>query len=405
MKPYAKHKSTGLKWLPEVPAHWKMLALGRMCSLVSTTGHEQEPLLSVYLNLGVVPFDCIKEKRTNVTSENLNNYQLVDPGDFVMNNQQAWRGSVGVSQYRGIVSPAYLVLRVAESIESHYANYLFRDRYMVANYVVASKGIGSIQRNLDWNVAKTIKVPVPPPDEQAKIVAYLDTKTAKIDRLIKLKEREIELLQEKKQAGIDKVVSLACGKCLPLEFVATPVSQCGGDNLPLLSVYLNKGVVRYDDVDERRTNVTSEDLSKYQIVEPGDLVLNNQQAWRGSVGVSKYDGIISPAYVILRLSDEWDSAYANYYFRSRRMVDKYVLASRGVGSIQRNLIWPILKQFKICLPPRELQRELVSVIEEQASQVETAVCLITRQIALLKEYRTRLISDAVTGRIDLREVS
>ena len=120
----------------------------------------------------------------------------------------------------------------------------------------------------------------------------------------------------------------------PLCRIATPKSECGRTDLELLSVYLHRGVIRYAD-SSGQVHKPSLDLSKYQAVSPGDFVLNNQQAWRGSIGVSKFQGIISPAYIILKLSPKLNPSYANYLFRSPAMVGQYVVASRGVGDIQR----------------------------------------------------------------------
>ena len=110
LKPYPSMKDSGVEWLGTIPKHWEALPLCAVATLKSCTGRQHRELLSVYLDKGVIPFSEVAEKRTNVTSEDLSNYQAVDPGDFVLNNQQAWRGSVGVSGLSGIVSPAYLVL-------------------------------------------------------------------------------------------------------------------------------------------------------------------------------------------------------------------------------------------------------------------------------------------------------
>ena len=115
---------------------------------------------------------------------------------------------------------------------------------------------------------------------------------------------------------------------LPMYAVAREKSICNCVDLPLLSVYLDVGVIPFAEKTERRTNATSKDLSKYQRVDPGDFVLNNQQAWRGSVGVSFHTGIVSPAYIIATLNDQLDSKYANYLLRSRVMVDQYLINSK-----------------------------------------------------------------------------
>jgi len=212
-------------------------------------------------------------------------------------------------------------------------------------------------------------------------------------------------LNEKKQAMIVDILrrTVAGANTIPFGQTMRLKSVCGFVDLPLLSVYLNLGVVRFDDIDEKRTNVTSLDVSKYQRVDPGDFVLNNQQAWRGSVGVSSLTGIISPAYVIATLYPMWDIAYANCYLRSRLMVDRYVVCSKGIGSIQRNLDWDALKQERVPMPSLKLQKEAVAKIAMATAKIDAAVAAIEKSIGLLKERRTRLVSDAVTGRIDLRK--
>lgn len=128
---YDSYKDSGVEWLGEIPSDWKLISLNRVSRLKSISNHPNERLLSVYLEKGVIPFEDVSEKRTNGTSDNLDKYQLVDIGDFVLNNQQAWRGSVGVSNYRGIISPAYIILEISDKLNSKFANYLFRSEKMI----------------------------------------------------------------------------------------------------------------------------------------------------------------------------------------------------------------------------------------------------------------------------------
>ena len=118
LKPYPAMKDSGVLWLGPVPEHWEVLSLCAIARPRNVTDKGHRELLSVYLGRGVIPFSAVEEKRTNPTSEDLSKYQAVEPGDFVLNNQQAWRGSVGVSKYKGIVSPAYLVLALNGRLHS-----------------------------------------------------------------------------------------------------------------------------------------------------------------------------------------------------------------------------------------------------------------------------------------------
>jgi len=331
------------------------------------------PLLSVYLDVGVIPFSAKAEKRTNVTSKDLSKYQRVDCGDFVLNNQQAWRGSVGISFDTGIVSPAYIVLSMNDMLNSRYANYLLRSRIMVDQYLINSKSVGSIQRNIYWPTLKRTSVPVPPREEQDQIVRFLDWKVSSINKLINIKKKEIKAIDALKRSTVSHAITRGLTADAPMKYSGVKwlgdipqrwytvplyaIAQVKSINncidLPLMSVYLDAGVVPFVEREEKRTNATSKDLTNYQRVDPGDFVLNNQQAWRGSVGVSFHSGIVSPAYIVLSLNNTLDSHYANYLFRSRCMVDQYLVISRGVGSIQRNLYWSALKRVVVPIPSKK----------------------------------------------------
>ena len=164
-------------------------------------------------------------------------------------------------------------------------------------------------------------------------------------------------------------------------------------------MYLDKGVIRFSDGGEKRANATSEDLSKYQLVDVGEFVLNNQQAWRGSVGVSFFRGIVSPAYMILKMSEKLNRNFANYLLRDRSMVAMYCVCSKGVGSIQRNLVWNKLKRMPVFIPPLSEQKEIVAYIEKKVSFIDSQIASIENQIANLNEYKQSLISDVVTGKV------
>ncbi len=189
-------------------------------------------------------------------------------------------------------------------------------------------------------------------------------------------------------------------KVKPLWAVSHLKSEPNHQELELLSVYLNKGVVRFRDVDEKRTNVTSDDRSKYQRVSPGDLVLNNQQAWRGSVGISSYEGIVSPAYIILSLSDQLTTDFASYFFRDPVMVHQYLISSKGVGSIQRNLYFPSLRKALVCVPPIDEQQLISRYLDKKTAQIDSLIEKIERKIELLKEQRISLINQCVTKGLD-----
>lgn len=172
MRNYEKYTFYKEVWNKSFPSNWELLPLYALGKVKSITEQTDLQLLSVYLDAGVIPFASKAEKRTNVTSKDLSKYQRVDPGDFVLNNQQAWRGSVGVSFDTGIVSPAYIVLEMNDKLDPRFANYLFRARIMVDQYLINSKSVGSIQRNIYWPALKRTRVPVPSHSEQEQMPEF-----------------------------------------------------------------------------------------------------------------------------------------------------------------------------------------------------------------------------------------
>lgn len=424
MSGYQSYTAYASLWNESLPSHWSVLPMYALAKEKSICGCVDLPLLSVYLDVGVIPFSAKAEKRTNVTSKDLSKYQRVDCGDFVLNNQQAWRGSVGISFDTGIVSPAYIVLSMNDMLNSRYANYLLRSRIMVDQYLINSKSVGSIQRNIYWPALKRTSVLVPPRDEQDQIVRFLDWKVSSINKLINIKKKEIKAIDALKRSTVSHAITRGLTADAPMKYSGVKwlgdipqrwytvplyaIAQVKSINncidLPLMSVYLDAGVVPFVEREEKRTNATSKDLTNYQRVDPGDFVLNNQQAWRGSVGVSFHSGIVSPAYIVLSLNNTLDSHYANYLFRSRCMVDQYLVISRGVGSIQRNLYWSALKRVVVPIPSKKEQMEIVEHLDGLNNKFDATIKKLTEEVAVLEEYKNKIIADIVTGKIDVRGI-
>ena len=355
-------------------------------------------------------------------------YQGIRRGDLVIHAMDAFAGAAGVSDSDGKGTSVYSVcVPRMDDVDVQYYAHCVREMARSHWILALSRGIRERSTDFRYSVFGAQIVPLPPPSEQSAIVRFLDHADRRIRRYIRAKEKLIALLEEQKQAIIHQAVTgrvdVRTGqphpaykpsgvewlgdvpvqwKVLPLCAVARPKSIVDQQHRELLSIYLNRGVIRFAEVEQKRTNVTSEDLSKYQAVDPGDFVLNNQQAWRGSVGVSFLSGIVSPAYLVLSLNSKLHTPYANVLFRERVMVTQYLLCSRGVGSIQRNLYWPHLKRVTLPCPPNSEQIAIVRFLDETASKVEKSVTRARREIDLLHEFRTRLIADVVTGKLDVR---
>lgn len=420
MRKYDSYKDSGVKWIGKIPSHWKEILNGILFRENVRKPLADDVPLSLSQKDGLIPTDQMKESSLKTSS--YDGWKGVKKDDLVLNRFKAHLGVLMASDYEGMVSFHYGVYEAQLPLVTKYYEYLYHLEEYKSIYAYSSKGMTVGLQNLSNLAFYSVKGLYPPIEEQKSIVAYLNKKTAEIDEQVSKVEREIELLKEYKQAEIARVVTHGLNpdiltKSSGISWIgdipahwteirfATLCKQksiCNCIDEELLSVYLDRGVIRFSEDENRRTNPTSKDLSKYQLVEPGDFVLNNQQAWRGSVGVSYYRGIISPAYFIFTLSHKIDTSFANYMFRSKNHIPYYYICSKGIGSIQRNLDWDQLKQKKLFLPPIEEQREIVSYIEHKTTEIDRLVVELTYQVEYLKEYKQRLIADVVTGKINVQ---
>jgi len=206
MKRYQSYKDSGVVWIEEIPEHWeikKMFLLFRPSSVKNTIN---EVNLSVYRDYGVIPRDS-RDDNHNIVSEDISNYKLVEVGDFVMNKMKCWMGSLGLSQYRGIVSPSYTVMKPLTLEDSKFLHYLLRSNVYISQYEKHSYGVRIGQWELKFEDFRELKCVLPPLSEQTQIVSYLDEQTQLIDKNIQSEEKKIELLKEYRQSLISEVVT------------------------------------------------------------------------------------------------------------------------------------------------------------------------------------------------------
>ena len=435
LKPYPAMRDSGVEGLGEVPEHWGVRRLRTLSRhpIRNGIGESAQPYREDWPRyVRITDIADPRSLRASTTASlppAVALPALLEPGDILLAAVGATYGKSYL--YDGACGPAcfagYLV-RLAPNgdVLPEFISYWSES----SGYwnQVHSRVIKATIENFSASRYKRLVSPIPPIEEQVAIVRFLDYADRRVRRYIRAKEELIQLLEEQKHAIIQEAVrgqiDVRTGQpypaykdsgmewfeevpehweCVPLCGVANSKSVIGKPHRELLSVYLNRGVIRFSDADERRANPTSLDLSSYQAVDPGDLVLNNQQAWRGSVGVSALSGIVSPAYLVLALSPRLHRGFADFLFRSRSMVSQYRVSSRGVGSIQRNLYWPHVRRAVLAVPPLSEQMAISRFLERVTGETDSAVSNVQREIDLVREYRTRLIADVVAGKLDVRQ--
>ena len=209
LKPYPEMKESDVEWLGALPAHWKVLPNRAAFMEVKEPGHSHEQMLSVTISSGVIRQGELIEGTSKKDQSRVDKfaYKLVQSGDIAYNKMRAWQGAIGVSRYKGIVSPAYIVQRPLDLFSAAYAHHLFRTPAFTKEAERCSYGITSDMWSLRSEDFKTIRVCIPPLSEQVAIVRFLDHASDRIERYIHAKEALIALLEEHKQAIIYQAVT------------------------------------------------------------------------------------------------------------------------------------------------------------------------------------------------------
>lgn len=423
MKAYADYKSSGVEWLGEVPSHWQAVKFGQIFAenKIKNKGMIENNLLS--LSYGNIIQKNI-ENAKGLVPENFETYQIVNPDDIIFrftdlqNDKKSLRSAI--SKHRGIITSAYVSVKLKKDGNADFFNYLFRAYDLMK--VFYSMGDG-MRQSLKMDELNRLILVIPNEAEQQEIAQFLDTKTAQIDALITEQNRLIELLTEQRKAVISHAVTKGLNPNAPMKnsgvewlgevpsgWEMKPLNSLFKriklTNFPqemLLSVYRDYGVIPKDSRDDNH-NVSSEDLTPYQLVDKDFLVVNKMKAWQGSLAISKYRGIVSPAYYVYKPLHHFNSDYLHNLLRSIYYIQYYKNSSKGIRVGQWDLDDYFFNRIKVLIPPLAEQNEIVAYIETQTAQIDALITEQKRLIECLKEYRTALISAAVTGKIDVQAV-
>ena len=425
VKTYSEYKKSSSPFNRQIPLSWDEDKVGRIFDFVNEKNHPSEELLSVFLNKGVVKYSSTSQSQVHKPSEDLSNYQLVKPGDFALNNQQAWRGSVGVSNYRGIISPAYYVLRARKDFNYDFLNYAVRDRAIVDQFVIASKGVGSIQRQIYVPYLKEVILQIPPKDEQDQIVRYLDWKTSEIDRFVHQKKKQIKKLEEYKFTKIDELITKGMNSHvqmkesgvewlgqIPEHWDVHTIKQhfkvrkriAGKEGYDVLSI--TQQGLKVKDISSNEGQMAM-DYSGYQFVNPGDFAMNHMDLITGYVDLSDKFGVTSPDYRVFTLEDT-DNCYPEFYLRvfqvayKRRIFYKFGKGAANQG--RWRLPQRAFYNYSIQIPPIEEQKVIEYECKQLEKNIDVMIEALKKEIDLLQELRTKIIADVVTGQIDVHNV-
>lgn len=433
---YPEYKDSGQPFLGRIPAHWEVLRNGRLFAQRNETGYGGLPILEVSLKTGVRVRDMDNLKRKQMMSDH-EKYKRAALGDIAYNMMRLWQGAVGVAPVDGLVSPAYVVVRPFHDVDCRFFTYLFRTDAYKNEVDAYSRGIVKDRNRLYWQDFKRMPSVVPPVEEQRRIAGFLDRKTAQVNTFIRNKRRLIELLKEQKQNIINQAVTRGLDSNVKLKpsgvkWIGDIPEHWETRRLRTLAAVRASGVDKNTNEDEvpvrlcnyvdvykndritaaigfMRATATPEEIRTFEL-KAGDVIITKDSESWDDIAIPTFVPDALPSVVcayhlslIRPFSGEIEGDFLFRAFSSDPVADQFRVAATGVTRF--GLAQDAIKGAFFPLPPLNEQRVIVAHINAKSVEISQAISRATREIDLIREYRTRLISDVVTGQVDVRHIA
>jgi type I restriction enzyme S subunit len=425
-KRYPKYKDSGVEWLGEVPEGWILKKAKWLFKEIVDRNHPSEPLLSVTQQKSLVTRE---ESDINVwnPTDDVSGYKLVKKGDFVI-SLRSFQGGIEHSSVQGIVSPAYTVFRQKNLICNNYFRYLFKSEPFVSVLNISTTGIRQ-GKNIGYEDFSLIVCPTLLQKDCESLAAFLDIETARIDALIIKKEQQIELLKETQGILIDHVVTKGLDpnakmKDSGIEWIGEVPDNWEIKKLKQLSYRISGRLVfkpaqYFTDSgipflfgnnitengflleDVKYLPVEINERFKHHALKTDDLVMVRVGAPGLTAVIPKeLEGLNCASMIIIRKSSVFNSDWLSFVLNSQ--IGKAQVDSVTYGAAQEQINVSDVINFLIPTPSLEEQKQIQNHLKEHSANFQKTIAKISHSIAFLKEYRTTLISAAVTGKIDVR---
>ena len=382
------------------PANWKRYTFGDIYTERKEPGDENLPLLMVSIHSGVSDgeVDAAELPKQVKRIEDKSQYKKAVSGDLVFNMMRAWQGAIGTVRTTGMVSPAYIVAEPNDKVYPLFMDYYSRTPQMINQIDRQSYGVTDFRKRLYWDSFAPISCTLPPIEEQQKIATILTTQ----DKVIELKEKQLAEKQRQKKYLMQQLLT---GKkrlpgfsgawktdCLGKLFFERKETNC--ENIEMLSITGTQGIIPRKELDLKDNS--SEDKSKYLRVCVGDIGYNTMRMWQGVSAYSNYEGIVSPAYTILKPSSSINAKYFAYLFKMSEIVFLFYRFSQGLVDDTRNLKYENFKKIKVCYP---LDMKEQTAIAEVLSAADREIDLLRQDIEQEKQKKKALMQLLLTGMV------
>lgn len=412
-------KDSGIEWIGEIPKEWKIDKIKYHLKRNEPKNHGNAIVLSVYRDYGVIPKDS-RDDNHNVTSEDTSKYKYVKKGQLVINKMKAWQGSLAVSDYNGIVSPAYFIYDFTDEEYNHkYFHYLVRSCYK-EEFKRISGGIREGQWDLSPEAFANTLALLPPLVEQKYIANYLDIQCSEIDATAEDIQKEISLLEEYKKSVITEAVTKGLNPDaemkdsgvkwigeIPINWQAVNPrwlfaqrkdrAKKGMEQYTASQKY---GVISQKDYMNRIGGsivTVQKDFDILKMVCKGDFVIH-MRSFQGGLEYSEHTGSISSAYVMLiPKKNTGECRYFKWLFKSA----SYINALQSTSNLIRDgqaMRYSNFIQIIIPYPPLDEQQQIADFLDAKCSEIDAIIADKKRQRGILADYKKSLIYECVTGK-------
>lgn len=432
--PYESYRASNGEWVDQTPSEWQEQRVKDLFRLVTDKApvDNDHELLSLYASIGVRPRKDLEARGNKASSTD--GYWLVKKGDIVVNKLLAWMGSVGLSEYDGVTSPAYDVLRkTSKLVDVRYFSYLFRTEIAKQIFKRNSRGIMDMRLRLYFDKLGAITVPVPPFSTQQAIATYIDTKTAQIDRQIDLLGQKATQYGKLKQSLIDETVVSGLDKSVPMKeshvewFGAVPkhwelkrlkelvsiqnsnVDKKSHDEetavrlCNYVDVYKNEFITGQLSQDFMWATADESEIKKFGI-RKNDLLITKDSETADDIAIpalatETLDGVLCGYHLAqIRTNPKYLlGAYLLRLFQAKSYGHRFAIAAKGITRV--GLGQAAIADALTPVPPLLEQQAIADYLDKKTAQLDRIIDTINSQIEKLKDLRKALINDVVTGKI------
>ena len=408
-------KDSGIEWVGEIPQDWQLSKIGNLYTQRNEKVSDKD-----YQPLSVTMQGILPQLATAAKTDDGDNRKLVRVGDFAINSRSDRRGSCGISPLDGSVSLINIILTPRTAMHPGYYNWLFHTTLFADEFYKWGHGIVADLWTTRWQEMKSITVPVPEYAEQERIAAFLDAECAEIDAVLEKTRASIEEYKKLKQAVITQAVTKGIrgdrpmkdsgiewiGE-IPAEWDVVRIKNLFDyrnernikplEEVNLISLYTDKGVVQHCDLDETTGNKAS-NADGYKLVYENDIVVNIILCWMGAIGRSAYFGVTSPAYDVYSPKQKTNSKFYHYLFRTNGFSGDCYKVGRGIMAMRWRTYSDQFRAIKVVSPPQSEQEEIVEYLDEKCEGIDDLIAKKQQYLTEIENYKKSLIYEYVTGK-------